>query len=386
MHFSKAAYGDFDSELNQEYKGYTEIKQVRFSSAGFSGRAYKNGTQIVLAITGSDSIVDWLDVNGTFISPNGTPTRAFRDYVGYAAQMLKFVYAEFHGANITITGHSLGGAIAQVIGNAGGWAVTSFDAPGAAQTLEDADLTAILRTVPKSINAGPITNYRVYGDLVSTVGEQLTKDVRTYEPPIAKFLVDAFPVESLKPMHSRDLMMDRIANAATTLDFGPTAASVLVTRATLVDLVVALDRGLLGLDPGGMNGYAFHEDSSSPRVRSIIFPLLLNSEALFNLELFQNDRWSSVSLLQELQTYDFGALGVDQFKFFILDYDTGAPLTNVEEFTLGLTFAQDGIVNGQLVSVSAVPEPPMIWTFILGLTALYVIQYRVRFMRVLSGA
>ena len=49
------------------------------------------------------------------------------------AAFLEWVQNNVPGTTITLTGHSLGGAIAQVVGQATGLTTVVFNAPGAAQ-------------------------------------------------------------------------------------------------------------------------------------------------------------------------------------------------------------------------------------------------------------
>jgi hypothetical protein len=115
---------------------------------------------------------------------------------------------------------------------------------------------------------------------------------------------------------------------------------------------------IFGLDPEGGNVYWFQEEVGSPRVASIIFPLLENPNAVFRLEIFSDGGWISLGLFDDLSSYDFGPLGVDQFRFFILDELSLLPLQSVGAFTLGMTFIEDGILNATLTEIFvAVPEP-----------------------------
>ena len=76
------------------------------------------------------------------------------------------------GDIITITGHSLGGAIAQILGAASGDPTVTFDAPGAQQFLAPLQRLNILpNTLPSPSSQDE--NYRTQGDVVSYRGTQI---------------------------------------------------------------------------------------------------------------------------------------------------------------------------------------------------------------------
>jgi hypothetical protein len=377
VRFAEAAYGG-----PLLVAGYNEIPLSTLSGTpqpeGFSARVFSDtdSSTVVLTITGTDKLYEWLNPNPSFISPFG-PTQVLKDYVTAAATILDAIKATYPDAKIALTGHSLGGAIAQILANATGIGATTFNAPGVGGVVSYfTDLPQQLSHFSAPSGQLPITNYRIYGDLVSTIGTPLgTATTITYEPPIPKIQIDLFPLGTAKPMHGLFYMLERVENNAKTTDsIGPTAAEVLVDTGGLiiptfkaklakgielgVSAVVVLGAWKYGLDPEGGNEYWFQEEAGSPRVASIIFPLLENPNAVFRLETFSDSGWASLGLFGELSSYDFGPLGVDQFRFFILDEFSLLPLQSVGAFTLGMTFVEDGILNATLTEIFvAVPEP-----------------------------
>ena len=196
----------------------------------------ENGSSIVMAIAGSDDLPDWIGANPSFISPHG-PTQALTNDVTAAAAILNEIKSLYPNANIVLTGHSLGGAIAQILANATGLATTTFDAPGVGGLVAYfTSLTQQLSNFSAPSISSPITNYRIYGDLVSTVGNQLgTLTTVTFEPPISKLLIDQFPLSTAKPLHDLSYMLERVVdNAATTSSTGPTAAGVIADTGGLL--------------------------------------------------------------------------------------------------------------------------------------------------------
>ena len=133
VNFADAAYGKTPLTV----AGYHDVPLSSLSSsplpnpAQFLVHAYSNsdGSRVVLAIAGSDDIADWVGANPSFISPAG-PTSTLTNDVNAAAAILEAIKNQYRNANIVLTGHSLGGAIAQILANATGLQATTFDAPG----------------------------------------------------------------------------------------------------------------------------------------------------------------------------------------------------------------------------------------------------------------
>lgn len=382
LDFASAAYGS-KSKFGPP-PGWNEIAFVTIDTEGYMGRAYINSAQdqIVLAIAGTDSVVDWIGPDLTFISPGDVPSDAFREYVGFAATQLRYLEHKYSGARITLTGHSLGGAIAQVLGSAAGVDVTSFDAPGSRQTAKDTGLALILGGITKRSDTPVITNYRVYGDLVSTVGEQFGSTI-IFDPPISKTLVNTFPVSAAKPMHEVKVLRERlISGASVTQEMGPTVSS--VAGSAILSGIIGpgiLDWTNIGVfayeflfqDPSAANDFWFTVDGKSPRISAIQFPYLALPEAFFELEALTNGTWSERGTFPQLAIYDFAPSGVDGFHFSILDGNGLLPASSVGPFTFGISFASDGIVNGELRSAATAPEPGTLPLF-LGIGGIILIS------------
>ena len=104
------------------------FKRVEFN--GF------NTPQIVVAFRGTDTsnlltMVQNAIADVSFVG--SVPNAGLVDEVTDAANFVKLVEATNPTANITLTGHSLGGAIAQLVGKASGLDTYAFNAPGAQQ-------------------------------------------------------------------------------------------------------------------------------------------------------------------------------------------------------------------------------------------------------------
>lgn len=371
---------------------------------GFCARVFSDraGDNIVLAIAGTNDLQDWIGANPSFLRANGRPTGVFRDYTAVASDMLSDLRGAYPDSRITLTGHSLGGAVAELLADASGLDAVVFNAPGAAAAREF--LTEELEGLSDIANpggTGTFSHYRVYGDLISTVGEHIAEPI-TLEPPIPAWQVRAVPFGTAKAMHEISTVHERLFNEAPVSgDIGPTLAGLLAfsvgTHIVLSETgrslgpygwILPITNVVVGVadfvwvDPQDLDLYHFAVEPGSPYVRTVTFPFLLDVDALFSLETRIDDLWTSLGLFGELETYDFGPEGVDQFRFFISDAFTGLPPAAIDPFAFGLTFASDGILTATLTAVStqaaAIPEPMTVALLSLGLVLINCRRFKPR--------
>ena len=147
---------------------------------GFKANVYQDpvSNQIVIAVRGTnpgDGLLYNLLADGSFAPQGGAANQLLISYSSYLAEIVSEVHASVPTATISLTGHSLGGSVAQIVGKAIGVAVTSFDAPGAKNTLNDVranvPLLGTLAGLQIPTPSKDITNYRMAGDMVSLIGE-----------------------------------------------------------------------------------------------------------------------------------------------------------------------------------------------------------------------
>ena len=379
--FSVAGYSNID--LSSADSGLIE------AVAGVS----LNNEYVVLSFKGTDfSNIEDLKADASFLTPSGAATSEFKEYTYSAASILKYVYEMYPDADIILTGHSLGGAIAQVLGDVSGISAVSFNAPGPGQALEYFDFANKIESIVGNICSdtnNEIINYRIYGDIVSTLGNQVGNTV-TFQSSIPKYLVDLFPIGTMKANHEMDVMFDRVFNnAPISNDFGPTYREVIEDGSIkiyagklfnpLFWLLSIANLGvfvtdILFIEPDYVDQYTFEAEIGSPNFRTVTMPYLYGFDATYDLEIFL-ESWISVGLFNNLDTYDFGLSGAEKFRFTIYDTATMLSPDTIKPFTFGVTFASNGIFSGSVVGTlsnhnSVVPEPSTIMLFATGLLGL----------------
>jgi pimeloyl-ACP methyl ester carboxylesterase len=180
---------DQDSAAYQEapngsiVDGYTVVDTASDKN-GFFADALQNNNQIVIAIRGTDpndiyNLAKTLLADTSWALPNleqqsNSPNAILTSEVADAATFLQKVRDEFQNDIITITGHSLGGAIAQLLGLTSNYTAVGFNAPGAAQF--ESELTTALAPATNSsdlILGRPNINIRLEGDQVSLAGTSI---------------------------------------------------------------------------------------------------------------------------------------------------------------------------------------------------------------------
>lgn len=180
-----AVYGE-EAELSRRAQGWTCQRRVAATvTLGFQGAILDNGREIIVAFKGTapatrSAVADIQ--NDIVLFLNGLPSQAA------AADALVRQAAEIaRGKPISLTGHSLGGALCQVVGYWTGKPFVSFNAPPMLANLVQARLVAwagvtltplvilsgLVETARTSMATGGVgdqsINYMVRTDIISGV-------------------------------------------------------------------------------------------------------------------------------------------------------------------------------------------------------------------------
>ncbi len=157
--------------------------------------------QYAVAVRGTYSTYDVI-ADGSFLT-DGAANLQLRKDVVELAKIVAAIRLQDPLADITLTGHSIGGAIVQMVGKVAGLNAVSFNGPGVGNiydTVKDAIATTLGQDPSTQASSQPsITNFRVYGDQISMVGQQLDGVVtRTLDNPLPA--AEADKVSTLLPM------------------------------------------------------------------------------------------------------------------------------------------------------------------------------------------
>lgn len=269
--------------------------------AGLRVQAYRNAdtSEVVFAVRGTHDadwevfVKNWL-TNTSFATgfanfSLSTAVALTSDYVGSVAKSLNLT-----GDDITMTGHSLGGAIAQLVAKGAGVNAVVFDAPGAGQLFSN--LSSELAPVKGLGTGGTSSNIRLRGDQVSLIGQAIGTQVTLTSPY-------ADTIANLGANHDLDKMIDRLqANAPTTsvganfasifstaLDFAVLRNPVYAAGAFTLSLVVDAAATYL-LDPGGTTTFELTLRAGSPAFRAITL-FQVDDVATYYVSAFTSGSW-----------------------------------------------------------------------------------------------
>jgi hypothetical protein len=398
-----------------ELSGFKRIPVNSLNSgSGFVGAAYYNSStnQTIFGFGGTDisQAGDRL-ADASFLGTGSTPTSAMRGQVSDAVGFVNDVFLFCQNANngckdaikgdLTTTGHSLGGALAQLVGAKIGVTAQTFNAPGSMQLAEALtnELNALNTVKQTRITAGlendaPDTtiNYRLYGDLVSTVGRQFGREI-TVDSPL-KSVSDSNPLFAFKAAHLLEflaLQLDTNAGekacSKSSLgsypnECGPTVFSVGVdtVKGFLIENYVVAQivpkpirlvvNGLqflvsgyvtvanaLAVDPGGKSTYTLIGNDGSPRMKKLTLPTVALQDVKFNVSyLDDSNNWVFLGLFNETDEANFGNQGVMGWRIDALDAHSLMQLNSMEDFLFLLNFTSDGQFVAQFTVSDGIPQ------------------------------
>ena len=160
---ANGAYGNPPRNIS----GWTVVDTQTDRASGFAACAYKNPStgEIVIAYRGSDERRDFTGANVAIANPRPDWHEQFTQGLDFAERVMK----NNPGATFTTTGHSLGGALAQVTSEMYGIKGSTFDPGGAANLVrseEFNDWASNHGITPKGVTSN-FENFSVNSSAVS---------------------------------------------------------------------------------------------------------------------------------------------------------------------------------------------------------------------------
>lgn len=170
--------------------GEYNVIQTRNGDFGFGATAYASpdGSQIVIAARGTSSVDDKSHAYTTLADASyvtGGPTVALNSEVIQFASFVKDVANANPGSQITVTGYSLGGGIAQIVGYYANVQTVTFLSPGSKAFLGDfGNSVGYLASLGIPSPSQGIWDYRQIGDVISLAGTQVGTSITLQNPRI----------------------------------------------------------------------------------------------------------------------------------------------------------------------------------------------------------
>ena len=370
------------------YSNTTEAPYTLLSSQNFSGgllpggfriTEYKDDNQIVIAVRGTQppsglfstfNVYQFIKNVVADVSFAGYwADEQLSSYVKAAADFLLSVREANPDDTITLTGHSLGGAIADLLGKASGYTTTTFNAPGAADLIPSlstqlssalAATTHIEQAATPIGNSpgasGPITDVRIQGDQVSQVGSSIGTVVTLANTVVSN------PVSWLSALS--DHLIDTVVSVVQTptviakeaaLPLFAGVSEVFGAVETVVSLVfsVTSTKSSISIDPPSATFYDVEGDTGSPEFQTITLPVATNV-ASYEIRVDQNGVWSTEQTASPGAVFDPGSPFI-AFQFTPED-SQGNPFS-AGVMVFDATFASTGQFTGSIT----VPNPVSTW-------------------------
>lgn len=371
-HLSADVYRD----TAQGYDLFVPLSDFERESGGLALQAYSHAndpTSIVLSIRGTEPVQGLSEAFKNYVADaalgTGINNAALHDYIDFSEAVLTELASTYQNASIQLTGHSLGGSIAQILGRASGLDTTVFDAPGTEEVwaLEALGLSGLAGMGEHDIGV----NYRMFGDQYSLVGTQAGEVFTLGEGPGPAHLLD---FDTINAIHDPQLLANYLddTNAIQLAGIiGPTyfddLANFNIYGLDAVDYVVPLSILVSAfqhylVDPSGYAIFTLEADPGSPDFASIMLPSLTGVD-FFRVRARTGDIWSDYAELRPLSEWLLSP-GTNGVEFIAIGLDGG--VLNIPTFFLfDVSFASSGQFNGRLIQAPvSVPEPST-WLFLL---------------------
>jgi hypothetical protein len=302
--------------------------------AGFKAVADVDTTdqQIVFAFRGTyagNSAPAWTTLKNVLSDQSlltGIPTAELQGYTAAAAQFVETTLSALPNAYknfaVTLTGHSLGGALAQLVGQASGFSTTAFNAPGAAGLYNSLlpELQPVVGIWPGDQNL----NYRIFGDQVSESGQPIGTTLTIGSPYTSTDNESLLNVlGNLLLNHGIQTVITQLKNGATITPglSGPNYAQLLESayQSTLASAIQDPGSSVWSflfnsvanapnfIDPSAGTDFLFSENPGSPYLSSIAFPSLPNVGA-YDVRYEVGPTWSSFTPVQGGDQFSLPAL------------------------------------------------------------------------------
>ena len=153
--YAEKEFSNYDNYEQLVINGLTN-EEGYYINENFACAAYKKGNKIIISFRGTDDPKDIYDADLNILI-NNLPEDDFLKAEYFYKQLVNS--SKYGECEIEFTGHSLGGAIAQLMGAKYGNKTVTFNAPGMYDQLEDIGCST-------SIKYNYITNYTVLNDYI----------------------------------------------------------------------------------------------------------------------------------------------------------------------------------------------------------------------------